>query len=268
MHLFDRPWRWALAGLLATGLVGSIAPARADDPPPKAPEKPADPPKEGDKPAVPPKEGEKPPEKPADKPAPKPISDPILAPDPAKDFKLKDLDGKERTLTEFKGKWVVLEWTNYECPFVKKHYKVTPAEGDKPAVPGNMAVLQKTYTGKGVVWLSICSSAPGLEGNRKGPDVEGVKTIEQWKKEMADRQAVPTALLRDEDGTVGRLYGAKNTPTIWIVDPKGNVGYHGAVDDTMSPAADPTKAKNYVAEFLDAVLAGKEPPTRETKPYG
>ena len=170
-------------------------------------------------------------------------------PKQAPDFTLKDLDGKERKLSEFKDKWVVLEWTNYSCPFVKKHY-----------ANGNMQALQKKYVDKGVVWLSICSSAKGKEGY--------IETAEEWKKAAAERKVAATAILPDPDGTVGHLYGARTTPAMWVIDTKGRIVYSGAIDDTPSPMADPTKAKNYVAEVLDAALAGKEPTTPSTKSYG
>lgn len=253
--------RLGLVALLAAGLVGlSVGAARAEDPPaPKAPEKPAEPPK-----ADPPKEAPPAADKPPEKPKPK-ICEPLLAPEDAKDFALKDLDGKERKLSEFKGKWVVLEWTNYECGYVKKFYAVTPAADGKPAKPGKMPELQKTYTDKGVIWLSICSSGLDAEGKPK----EGWMSREKWKEAVKERMAVPTAVLLDEDGKVGReLYGAKRTPTFWIVDPKGKVAYHGAPDDDKSPKGDPFAAKNYVAEFLDAALAGKELPAAENNPYG
>jgi peroxiredoxin len=266
-----RPWRIATVGLAAAGLVAfSWSAAGADDPPkppatPPAPEKPADLPKDGAKPT-----GDKPAEKPAEKPK-LPISEAVLPGEPARDLVAKDVDGKVRKLSEFKGKWVVLEWTNYTCPFVQKHYAVTPAAEGKPAVPGRMATLQKAYTDKGVVWLSICSSAPGkpaADGQDPVPPKEGWLSPEKWKEALKERMAAPTAVLLDEDGKVGRAWGARRTPTVWILDPKGVVGYFGAVDDKAAPRANPAEAHNYVAEFLDAVLAGKEPPTKDTKPYG
>lgn len=251
MNTLLRPWRLGLLGLVAVGLAGlSIAAARADDPPAKAPEKPAEPPKEAEKPA----------EKPADKPA-----EALPAPEPAAEFTCKDWEGKERKLSEFKGKWVVLEWTNYGCPFVVKHYKVTPAEGEKPAVAGKMAELQKTYCAKGVTWLSICSSAPA-QGDK--PPKEGWMSADGWKKAAQERMATPTTVLLDEDGKVGKAYGAKRTPTVFVIDPKGMVVYHGAPDDDSAIRGDPKKSHSYLAEVLDAVLAGKDAPMRETKPYG
>lgn len=236
MPTIRRPWRAGLFALLCAGVAcAAIARASAEDP----------------KPAPAPTE------KPADKPAEKPPEP--AAPEKAPEFTLKDLDGKDVKLSDFAGKWVVLEWTNYDCPFVKKHYLVKPAAEGKDVVAGNMAVLQKTYTAKGVIWLSICSSAPGKEGH---------KSVDGWKAAAKERMAAPTAILRDEDGTVGRLYDAKKTPTAFVVDPKGMIAYRGAVDDAPSPQADPATAKNYVAAFLDAVLAGKKPETTETSAYG
>ncbi len=227
------------AALLSLAFVASGAAARADDsiPPPKT--APTDKPAGGDaKPADPakpdaPKAGEG-----ETKPAA------VKAPE----FTLKDLDGKDRKLSDFAGKWVVLEWTNYACPFVKKQYE-----------PKAMQALQKTYTAKDVVWLSICSSADGKQGYM-APDA--------WKKAMSDAGAVPTAMLLDADGTVGHLYDARTTPDMRVIDPKGNLVYKGAIDDNPSAQADPLKSTNYVAQVLDAVLAGKPAPVSETKPYG
>ena len=233
--------------VLATAL-GSVV--RGDDPAPVAP--PAPPVKPtGD--ALPPPPDTKPDAKPKDPSDPK--ADPKAGeaekkPEPVKapEFTLKDLDGKERTLAEFAGKWVVLEWTNYSCPFVKKHYG-----------PKSMQATQKTYMDKGVVWLSICSSGEGKQG---------YMLADAWKKAVADAGAAPTAVLLDAEGTVGHLYGARTTPDMRIVDPKGVIVYTGAIDDDSGMKSDPTKAKNYVALVLDAVLAGKDAPISETKAYG
>jgi peroxiredoxin len=221
------PSRSRLASLLAALALAAAAaaPARAED------RKPASPPP-APAPAAP------------AKPAEAPKTDAKKAPD----FKLKDLAGKERSLSEFKDKWVVLEWTNYACPYVKKHYD-----------PGHMQRLQKTYVDKGVVWLSICSSAPGLQGNM---------SVEDWKKAVADRRTAATAVLLDADGTVGRAYVARKTPEIRVIDPKGTIVYAGAIDASPDQAADPSKTRNYVVEVLDAVLAGKACPIAETTPYG
>ena len=230
-----RPRISVLALLAALGFLAGpgIGAARADDPPAN------------------PKDGDKPSDKPSDKPKDdKPADGEKKKEEPAKapDFTLKDLDGKERKLSEFVGKWVVLEWMNFKCPYVKKHY----AKGD-------MQALQKKYTDKGVIWLSICSSADGKEG---------FLSVEDWKKAVAEKKAVPTALLPDADGKVGHLYNARTTPDMRIVDPKGNLVYTGAIDDTKDAKADPAKCKNYVAEALDAALAGKPLPTPSTTSYG
>ena len=163
-------------------------------------------------------------------------------------FKVKDVDGKERTLEEFKGKWVVLEWTNLGCPFVTKHYD-----------PGAMQALQKTWTDKGVVWLSVCSSAPGKQGSME-PDA--------WKQAIAEKKIASTAVLLDGDGTMGHAYGARTTPHLWVVCPKGTIWYTGAIDDNPSNAPESKATRNYVVEALEAGLAGKEPEVTETKPYG
>lgn len=168
---------------------------------------------------------------------------------PAPDFTCKDSAGRTRALSEFKGRTVVLEWTNRECPFVRKHY-----DG------GNMQGLQKKYTGDGVVWLSVVSSAPGNQGH-----VDAAKA-EQHVKSVG---AAPTAVLLDADGTVGRLYGAQTTPHCFVIDGAGKLVYAGAIDDKSSTsAADIPKSRNYVAEALDALKAGKPVPTPSTRAYG
>jgi len=167
----------------------------------------------------------------------------------APEFQLPDLAGQSRTLSEFKGKYVVLEWTNYDCPFVKKHYG-----------SGNMQALQKASAAKGVIWLSINSSAAGKQGHY---------TAEEWAKQVAAREAAPAAVLLDGDGTVGRRYGAKTTPHIFIINPEGVLIYGGAIDSNSSP--DPKTipgAVNYVHKTLDAALAGKPVEPAATQPYG
>jgi len=232
------------ASLAAALLLPFALAARADDPKPAAPK--------------PPTEAPKPPE------APKP-EEPPAEPEKAKEFTLKDIDGKERKLSEFAGKWVVLEWTNYSCPFVKKHYNTVPgAAATDPATPGNMPSLQKKYTAKGVIWLSICSSGLDKDGKPK----EGYMEPAEWKEAVKARMAVPTAVLLDRDGKVGKDYGCKNTPSVWIVDPKGMIAYTGAVDDQKSPRGNPAEAKSYIAEALDAGLAGQPLPLASTTPYG
>lgn len=168
---------------------------------------------------------------------------------PAPNFSLPDTNGTTFRLSDFKGKYVVLEWYNPDCPFVGKHYK-----------SGNMQRLQKEYTAKGVVWLTIDSSAPGLEGNYPADQLNQISN-----KVGAAR----TALLLDPDGKVGRAYAAKTTPDMYIIDPKGTLVYRGAIDNKRSTdLADVKTATNYVQEALEAVLGGKPVLTAATQPYG
>ncbi|MCC6963171.1 MAG: thioredoxin family protein [candidate division Zixibacteria bacterium] len=168
---------------------------------------------------------------------------------PAPDFTLKDLDGKEYKLSSFKGKYVVLEWVNFDCPFVKKHYS-----------SGNMQALQAEATKKGVIWLSICSSAPGKQGHFPIADL---------KKRIATEKAVPTAYLIDENGVVGKLYGAKTTPHMFVIDSIGKLRYAGAIDDMPSTKVDDIpKATNYVRAALDAVTNGRAVAVKSQTPYG
>jgi len=167
----------------------------------------------------------------------------------APDFKLKSSAGAEHALADFKGKYVVLEWTNFDCPFVRKHLD-----------SNNLQTLQKTYTEKGVVWLTICSSAEGKQGHFKA---------ERWNELLTQRGAKPTALLLDYDGTVGRQYGAKTTPHMFVVNPEGVVIYAGALDSKPTFDKDDVPgAENYVRKTLDAALSGKPLAPWETKPYG
>jgi peroxiredoxin len=169
--------------------------------------------------------------------------------EPAPDFKLSDSKGAPHDLGSLKGKFVVLEWVNFDCPFVGKHYGT-----------GNMQKLQKAYTGKGVVWLAINSSAPGKEGNFAPDRVNAL---------LAEKGAAPTAYLIDADGKVGRAYGAKTTPHMFVVDPKGTVVYAGGIDDKPSTdKADVATAKNFVAAALDEAMAGKPVTTASSAPYG
>jgi peroxiredoxin len=167
----------------------------------------------------------------------------------APDFSLPDANGKTHSLSEYKGKYVVLEWFNPECPFVKKHYGTS-----------NMQNLQKQNTDKGVVWLTIDSNAPGTEGSI---------TAEQAQKVSASWKTHPTALLLDPEGKAGRAYGAKNTPNMVIISPEGKIAYEGAIDSKASPnPADIPSSTNYVKAALDESLAGKPITTPQTKPYG
>ena len=167
----------------------------------------------------------------------------------APNFTLTDTNGRQHSLSDYKGKFVVLEWFEPDCPFVKKHYN-----------SGNMPNLQKQYTSKGVVWLSIDSSAPGEQGNYP-PQI--------LKKFMADKGGYPTAVFADADGKVGHLYGAQTTPHMFIIDPQGILIYQGAIDDTPSPDIEDLKtAKNYVSAALDAAMNGKTVAVNTTKSYG
>ena len=167
----------------------------------------------------------------------------------APDFSLTDASGKTHSLDEYKGKYVVLEWTNPGCPFVKKHYD-----------SGNMPKLQQEYTAKGVVWLSIDSSAPGTQGYLAGDDA---------KKAAESEYKASSALLLDHDGKVGHLYGATNTPDMFVIDPEGKLIYEGAIDSIASAdQADISKATNYVATGLDEAMAGKPVVKAVSKPYG
>jgi peroxiredoxin len=167
----------------------------------------------------------------------------------APDFSLTDANGKAHSLSQYKGKYVVLEWFNPECPFVKKHYG-----------SGNMQKLQQQYTGKGVVWLTIDSNAPGTEGNI---------TPEQAQQITASWRTHQSALLLDPDGKTGRAFGAKNTPNMVVINPEGKIAYEGAIDSKATPnPADIPNSTNYVKAALDESLAGKPVTTPQTKPYG
>jgi peroxiredoxin len=168
---------------------------------------------------------------------------------PAPDFTLKDTNGKTHSLKDLKGKAVVLEWLNFDCPFVKKHYN-----------SGNMQKLQTTETAKGTVWFSIVSSGKGKEGYFA-------------PKEMNERQmkvdGKQTAILYDTDGKVGKAYGAKNTPHMFVIGADGNIAYRGAIDDKdTAEIGDIAKAKNYVSAALEDLRANRKVATADTKPYG
>ena len=168
---------------------------------------------------------------------------------PAPDFTLMDTMGQAHTLAAHKGKFVVLEWSNYDCPFVKKHYG-----------SGNMQRLQKTYTEKGVVWLTINSSAPGKQGNYPP---------EKWNEMIKEKGSAATAVLLDPDGKVGKTFGAKTTPSMFVINPEGVLIYKGAIDDKPSFKPETLEgAKNYVEAALDAAMAGKPVETPSTQSYG
>ena len=169
--------------------------------------------------------------------------------EPAPDFELTDHTGKAHKLSDYKGKYVILEWVNFDCPFVRKHYR-----------SGNMQALQKKFTEEGVVWLSICSSAAGKQGHFAGDEL-----VERMKKENWSG----SAYLIDEDGTVGKLYRAKTTPHMYIINPEGILVYAGAIDDKPSTDLEDIKtATNYVVEAMAALKAGKKIEPAVTKSYG
>jgi len=167
----------------------------------------------------------------------------------APDFAAVDSKGKPVKLGDFRGKTVILEWTNHGCPYVQKHYR-----------SGNMQALQKDMTGKGMVWLSVISSAPGEEGHVGGAEAD---------KLTSSRSAAPSAVLLDPDGKIGRLYDARATPHMFIVTPDGKLAYAGAIDDKPSSnVADVKTAKNFVRNALDQIAAGKPVSPSLTRAYG
>ena len=168
---------------------------------------------------------------------------------PAPTFTVADNKGQPHSLADYKGKWVVLEWHNEGCPYVRKHYG-----------SGNLQKLQKEWTAKSVVWLSIISSAPGKQG---------YQTAEQSQAYVAQQNAAPTAVLLDPEGSVGRLYTAKTTPHMFVIDPSGVLIYDGAIDDRpTTDLADVDGAVNYVAAALKAGMAGQPVATPVSRPYG
>ena len=167
---------------------------------------------------------------------------------PAPAFRAVDSNGKTRSLADFKGRTVVLEWTNAECPFVKKHYS------------GNMQALQKAAAKDGVTWLTINSGAPGKQGHVDGAGANAI---------IKAKGAAPTAYLLDPDGTIGRAYEAKTTPHMYVVDPAGKLVYMGGIDDTpTADVADIKTAKNYVTAALADIKAKRPVQVATSKPYG
>jgi len=168
---------------------------------------------------------------------------------PAPAFSAPDIAGKTVSLGDYAGRIVILEWTNDGCPFVGKHYN-----------SGNMQALQRRYTGEGDVWLTIASSAPGEQG---------YVTPAEAKADLARWHAAPTDYLLDPNGMVGRLYDARATPTMVVVNRDGRVAYIGAIDDTPSTRlADVKPAKNYVVAALNEIAAGKPVTIAATRAYG
>jgi peroxiredoxin len=164
-------------------------------------------------------------------------------------FSAKDSRGQSHSLEQYRGKYVVLEWHNQGCPYTRKHY-----------VSGNMQALQKEWTAKGVVWFTVISSAPGEQG---------YVTDSQENAYLAQMHADPTAVLMDPEGKLGRLYDAKTTPEMYVIDPEGKLIYEGAIDDRATPDVDDIKgADNYLSDALAEAMAGKPVATPFTRSYG
>jgi hypothetical protein len=171
----------------------------------------------------------------------------IGAPAPA--FSLPDTYGSQHSLSDYAGKWVVLEWLNYGCPFVQKHYR-----------SGNMQRLQEDYGAQGVVWFSIVSSAPGKQGYYEA---------EEMNARNAEHGNKAAAVLLDPEGTVGMAYGAKTTPQMYVIDPNGVLLYNGAIDDRPSSRlSDIEGATNYLIQALTEAMAGRPVSVPTTQPYG
>lgn len=172
--------------------------------------------------------------------------------DTAPSFTLLNQDNKTVSLDEFKGKKIILEWTNHDCPFVKRHYDTT-----------NMQTIQKDMTDNEIVWLSIISSAEGKQGH---------VSKEQAKELTLKRNAHPTHVLLDTKGNVGRMFSAKTTPHMFVIDELGKVRYQGAIDNLGNTGAlfstDLSKAKNYVKNAVNQLMSGEEVKDKKTRPYG
>lgn len=168
---------------------------------------------------------------------------------PAPDFTATDINGEEFSLSALKGKTVVLEWTNHQCPFVVKHYET-----------GNMQKVQKAATDQGVVWVSIVSSAEGRQGH---------VSAEEAKAITKEAGAHPTHKILDASGEIGQAYGAKTTPHMFVINAAGNIAYAGAIDDNPSPRHKTVEgAKNYVLAALDDLKNGRDVETASTQSYG
>ncbi|MGH8865824.1 MAG: redoxin domain-containing protein, partial [Burkholderiales bacterium] len=167
----------------------------------------------------------------------------------APEFSLVDINRKVQNLSDYRGKYVVLEWFNSECPFVQKHYE-----------SGNMQALQARYTQKGVVWLGINSTSPRHSNYRDPARSQAI--LKEWK-------SAPTAFVLDSDGKVGKQYGARTTPHMYVIDPNGTLVYVGGIDDKPSISQrDIATAKNLVAAALDESLSGKPVGTPSAMAYG
>jgi peroxiredoxin len=168
---------------------------------------------------------------------------------PAPEFSAPDSRGQIHRLADYRGKTVILEWTNHDCPYVRKHYD-----------SGNMQALQREAAGQGVVWLSVISSAPGKQGHVAGTQADQL---------TRERKASPAAVLLDQAGNAGRLYGAKTTPHMYVIDARGSLVYMGGIDDRASAdSADIAGARNYVRAALADLKAGRAVTDAVTRPYG
>lgn len=165
------------------------------------------------------------------------------------DVALIDAEGTTHRFSDFAGKTVVLEWTNHDCPYVRKHYSV-----------GNMQAIQRDAAKDGVVWLQVISSAPGLEGHVDGKQADALN---------AQRKAVPTGVLLDPEGKIGRQFAARHTPTMAIIDGTGQLAYYGAIDDNSNWHPDSIKgARNHVRTALADIKAGRAVSVAKTRAYG
>jgi peroxiredoxin len=169
--------------------------------------------------------------------------------EPAPNFTATDSNGQPHSLSAYKGKFVVLEWHNQGCPYTQKHYN-----------SGNMERLQKEWIQQGVVWFTVISSAPGTQG---------YVTAQEENDYLHKMHAAPTAALLDPSGDLGRLYGAKTTPHMFIINPEGVLIYDGAIDDhPTTDQSDIPASRNYVTEALTEAMSGKPVSTPNTRPYG
>src|SRR5271169_6857217 len=169
--------------------------------------------------------------------------------EPAPDFTATDTNGKVHKLSEYQGKSVVLEWSNRGCPYTQKHYN-----------SGNMQRLQREWTGRGVIWLTVISSAPGKQG---------YVTASEENAYLKQANSAPTAVLLDPSGALGHLYDAKTSPHMFIINAQGILIYNGAIDDhPTTDAADIPSAKNYVSLALEEATSGKAVSNPTTRPYG
>ncbi|MGB6485185.1 MAG: thioredoxin family protein [Candidatus Acidiferrales bacterium] len=169
--------------------------------------------------------------------------------EPAPDFTATDSNGQTHHLSDYRGKFVVLEWTNRGCPYTRKHYD-----------SGNMQRLQQEWTAKGVIWLTVLSSAPGKQGYMDATDENAY---------LKQENAHPTAALLDPTGALGHLYDAKTSPQMFVINRQGTLVYDGAIDDKpTTDVSDIQGAKNYLSEALEEAMSGKPVSDPVTRPYG